>query len=98
MNRQFLPDFLPTSGNSRRDHRQFLRSEPANFAQCAGRNCALSVSDQLPDQSSTIRVIFFEKDRASSMDQFISEGDDRLTPSNRCNSIPAVATTQAVNT
>jgi hypothetical protein len=73
LNRQFLPDSLLTTGKSRSHHRQIEQREPANLAYRTGKNCALSVSDQLPDKSLVIRVNFFEMDRASSLIRFVDE-------------------------
>ena len=70
MNRQQLPDSLPTNGNSSTNHRQFLHEEPAILAQRTGKNCALSVRDQLPDKSFEIRVNFSEIDRDPFMIRF----------------------------
>jgi hypothetical protein len=71
MNRQFFPVSLSTTGKSRRNHRQFLHDKPAILSQRTGKNCALSVRDQLLDKSLMIRVNFSEIDRPISSKQFL---------------------------
>jgi hypothetical protein len=63
MNRKGLPDSLSAIGNLGVHHRQLLHNEPENLSQRTGKNCALSVSDQLADKSLVIRVNFSEIDR-----------------------------------
>ncbi|TFC03635.1 hypothetical protein [Cryobacterium mannosilyticum] len=70
MNRKGLPDSLSTIGNSGAHHRQFGYNEPEMLAHRTGKNCALSVRDQLLDQLSVIRVNFSEIDRAHSCIRF----------------------------
>ncbi|WP_133160223.1 hypothetical protein [Cryobacterium zongtaii] len=64
VNRKDLPESLPAVGKSRQSHRQIVQDEPAILAQRTGKNCALSVRDQLLDKSLVIRVNFSEIDRA----------------------------------
>jgi hypothetical protein len=64
IDRQFLPVLQSAIGKSRIHHRQFAYGEPANRVKQTGKNCRLSVRDQLLDKSFKIRVIFSEKDRS----------------------------------
>ena len=62
--RQWLPVPLLTGGNSCTTGGKSRQEKPAISAQRTGSHCLLSVSDQLLDQLSKIRVIFSEKDRS----------------------------------